>query len=86
MRNTLAIVESDKYGMQGRLLHIQEHPFEGQTNYAAIAALRCNFDVQVLRRVSAVHRKKRGEEMPQLDWLEPDEKCPTWAIALIGGT
>ena len=37
--------------MQGRLLTFQEHPFEVQTNYAGSCALRCNLDVQDLRRV-----------------------------------
>ena len=45
------IVQQTKHGMQGRLLLFQEHPFEVQTNYAASCALRCNFDVQDLRRV-----------------------------------
>ena len=43
------IVKQTKHGMQGRLF--QEHPFEVQSNYAGSAALRCNFDVQDLRRV-----------------------------------
>ena len=45
------IVKQTKHGMQGRLLLFQEHPFEVQSNYAGSAALRCNFDVQDLRRV-----------------------------------
>ena len=45
------IVKSTEHGMQGRLLTFQEHPFEVQTNYAGAGALRCNFDVQDLRRV-----------------------------------
>ena len=45
------IVQQAKHGMQGRLLLFQEHSFEVQANYAASCALRCNFDVQDLRRV-----------------------------------
>ena len=41
--------------MQGRLLMCQEHPFECQKNYAGIVTLRCNFDVQDLRRVLPEH-------------------------------
>ena len=51
--------------MQGRLLLLQEHPFEVQTNYAGAAALRCNFDVQDLRRV-----------LPESLWKQTDECLP----------
>ena len=44
---------------------MQEHPFEVQTNYAAAASLRCNFDAQDLRRV-----------LPQEHWLDNDDKLP----------
>ena len=50
MRNVLYIVKEKTHGMQGRLLLWQLHPFECQSNYAGTAALRCNFDVQDLRR------------------------------------
>ena len=48
LRNTLFVKETD-HGMQGRLLHIQEHPFECLSNYGGIAAIRCNPDVQKFR-------------------------------------
>ena len=51
LRAATVIVEDEKCGMQGRLLLIQEHPFECHTNYTATGVLRCNFDVQDLRRV-----------------------------------
>lgn len=41
--------------MQGRLLQLQEQPFEVQTHNSGAAALRCNFDVQDLRRVLPDH-------------------------------
>ena len=59
--------------MQGRLLQFQEHPFECKTNYAGSATLRCNFDVQDLRRV-----------LPEEYWLGDEEElphlgdCPGW--------
>ena len=53
LRNTLVVVDQTKYGMQGRIQLFQEHPFECQSNYAGLVALRCNLDVQDLRRVSA---------------------------------
>ena len=59
LRNSICIVQQSKIGIQGRLLPIQEHPFECQSNYAAVAALRCNFDMQDLRRV-----------LPATFWLE----------------
>ena len=58
-------MKSTKHGVQGRLFMIQEHPFEVQTNYAAAASLRCNFDVQDLRRV-----------LPEKLWKLDDERCP----------
>ena len=47
----MCIISQEKFGMQGRLLLFQEHPFECQSNYDALASLRCNFDMQDLRRV-----------------------------------
>ena len=63
LRNALYIVRQNKFGMQGRLLLFQEHPFECQSNYGALGALRCNLDMQDLRRV-----------YPADDWL--DEEPP----------
>ena len=61
LRNSICIVQQSKFGMQGRLLPIQEHPFECQSNYAAVAALRCNFDMQDLRRVLPATFSLEGE-------------------------
>ena len=58
LRNSIFVVKSTKHGMQGRLLMLQEHPFEVQTNYAGAASLRCNFDVQDFRRVLPDHMWK----------------------------
>ena len=67
LRNALFVVRQTIHGMQGRVLSFQEHPFECQSNYAAIAALRCNFDVQDLRRVlPEEHWLGEGEELPHL--------------------
>ena len=60
LRNTFAVVEQTKYGMQGRLSLIQEHPFECQGNYGALAVLRCNFDIQDLRRVSSLRTSEEA--------------------------
>ena len=49
LRNALFVVKQEKFGMQGRLLLWQEHPFECQSNYAALAALRCNFDMHTAK-------------------------------------
>ena len=65
LRSGLFIMRENKFGMQGRMLPFQEHPFECQSNYAALNALRCNFDMQDLRRV-----------LPEKDWLGIDEELP----------
>ena len=65
MRDAMLIVKEAYHGMQGRALHFQEHPFECQGNYAACAALRCNFDVQDLRHV-----------LPEERWLDRTENLP----------
>ena len=51
LRNALFVIKQCKYGMQGRLMMFQEHPFECPSNYAASVSLRYNFDVQDLRHV-----------------------------------
>ena len=66
LRNALFVVQADEYGMKGRILQLQEHPFECQSNYAAIAGMRCNFDAQDLRRVLA----------DRTLWLGPEEELP----------
>lgn len=65
LRNVMFVVKETEHGMQGRVLHFQEHPFEGQTNYAGLGAMRCNLDVQDLRRV-----------LPEDLWLENEESLP----------
>ena len=75
LRNALVIVGHAKHGTQGRILPLQEHPFEVQTNYAAASALRCNFDVQDLRRVLPVHLwKPEGLRLPSLPIDEARDK------------
>ena len=50
LRNVLFPVRDTQYGMQGRVLNFQPHPYECVTNHAGIAAFRSNLDVQDLRR------------------------------------
>ena len=66
LRNVFFIIKQTKFGMQGRALTFQEHPFECQSNYAGIAGMRCNLDVQDLRRVIQ-------EEL----WLDDADKLPS---------
>jgi len=73
LRNAVFVVQSSNHCMQGRLLMLQEHPFEVQTNYAGSAALRCNFDVQDLRRVLSEHLG-RTMSMPGACCSEEREK------------
>ena len=47
----MAICRETRYGMAGRLITLQTHPYECPTKYAALIAMRCNIDVQDLRRV-----------------------------------
>ena len=58
-------IRSTEYGMQGRLLGFQEHPFECSSNYASAAVMRCNLDVKDLRRV-----------LPEEHWLTDGEELP----------
>ena len=66
LRNALFVVKQTKHGMQGRILGFQEHPFECMSNYASATVMRCNLDVQDLRRV-----------LPEDAWLGEDEALPT---------
>ena len=67
LRNASLVVKQASHGMQGRVLNFQEHPFECQSNYAASAAMRCNFDAQDLRRVlPEEHWLAEGEDLPRL--------------------
>ena len=51
--------------MQGRVLHFPEHPIECQSNYAGVGSIRCNLDVQDLRRV-----------LPEDGWLQEGGSLP----------
>ena len=68
LRGCLAIIRDTNFGMVGRIVTFQDHPFECSTNYAALVAMRCNVDVQDLRRVVDHTLWMRAE-----DW-EPDSK------------
>ena len=66
----MAICRETKYGMAGRLITLQTHPYECPTNYAALIAMRCNIDFQDLRRVPP----------PKL-WMLPAEVEPEVDLA-----
>jgi hypothetical protein len=73
LRNVLFVIKQTKFGMEGRVMLFQEHPFECQSNYAGIGSVRCNLDVQDLRRVlSPAHWLEADQELPHLgprgDW------------------
>ena len=74
MRNALFVIKKASHGMQDRVLVFQEHPFECQSNYAALATLRSNFDAQDLRRV-----------LPEERWLEDGEEMPHIGARLESG-
>ena len=65
LRSCIAIVRETAYGMAGRILTFQDHPFECLTNYAAMVCMRCNVDVQDLRRT-----------LPPKLWLPDSELEP----------
>ena len=68
LRNSLFVIRQNKFGMEGRVMLFQEHPFECQSNYLGVAANRCNLDVQDLRRVlSPEYWMEAGEELPHLE-------------------
>ena len=75
LRACLAIVRETQYGMAGRILTLQMHPWECSTTYAGMVALRCNLDVQDLRRTLPPHMWMPSEELEpetteeQLQWL-----------------
>ena len=62
LRGCFAIFRDTRYGMAGRIITYQVHPWECATNYAALVAARCNVDVQDMRRV-----------LPPELWMSPDE-------------
>lgn len=63
LRACLAIVRETQYGMAGRILTFQMHPWECSTTYAGMVALRCNLDVQDLRRTLPPHMWMPSEEL-----------------------
>ena len=50
LRSCLAIIRETQWGMAGRILTFQMHPWECTTTYAGLVSMRCNLDVQDLRR------------------------------------
>ena len=75
LRNILFVIKEEEHGMQGRVLLFQEHPFECQSNYGALAFLRSNFDVQDL---VAFTLRESGSAMRRI--------FHTWAIDLAAAT
>ena len=65
LRNGLFVIKQSKFGMEGRVMLFQEHPFECQSNYAGIGAIRCNFDAQDMRRI-----------LPTERWLAEEDVLP----------
>jgi len=65
LRGCLAICRDTRFGMAGRVLTFQTQPWECPSNYAALLALRCNIDVQDMRRVP-----------PPWVWMLPEEVEP----------
>ena len=65
LRGCIGIFRDTRFGMAGRIITYQVHPWECSTNYAALVAMRCNVDVQDLRRV-----------LPPTMWMPADELEP----------
>jgi hypothetical protein len=65
LRACIGIFRDTRYGSAGRIITLQIHPYECVTNYIAMVAMRCNVDVQDLRRV-----------LPPELWMPPDELEP----------
>ena len=55
LRSIAHAVTDDEGGMLGRLERFQAQPFEGPTNYTGLVGVRCNLDLQDLRRVLTSH-------------------------------
>ncbi len=51
LRNVISIEIAADAGMRRRLYTFQRHPSEGPTNYVGLVCIRCNLDVQALRRL-----------------------------------
>ena len=65
LRGCIGIFRDTRFGMAGRIITFQMHPWECSTNYAALVAMRCNVDVQDLRRV-----------LPPTMWMPAEELEP----------
>ena len=65
LRGCIGIFRETDYGMAGRIITFQLHPWETSTAYAALVAMRCNVDVQDMRRV-----------LPPRLWMSPDDLEP----------
>ena len=81
LRNVIKIVSDDEGGMLGRILNFQEHPYEGPTNYTGLVCLRCNLDLQDLRRVLLMYAP---EQLPCVgdrpDWAWMNEGGVPWHL------
>ena len=51
LRGCIGIFRETQYGMAGRILTYQVNPNECPTHYASLVGMRCNVDVQDMRRV-----------------------------------
>ena len=60
--------------MAGRVLTFQLHPGECVTNYAALVSMRCNVDVQDLRRVLPPNLWMEREDLETNMLDEKDER------------
>ena len=76
LRNIIHIVNDDETGMLGRLEFFQEHPYEGPTNYTGLVSVRCNLDLQDLRRVLTLYAPS---ELPGIG------DRPDWSWMNAGG-
>ena len=76
LRNAVQIIMEDEGGMLGRVCTFQEHPYEGPTSYTGLVNVRCNLDLQDLRRVLV---KYAPEVMPCIG------DRPEWAWMNNGG-
>jgi len=80
LRGCLGIFCDTRFGMAGRIVTFQLHPGECATNYAALVAMRCNVDVQDLRRVLPPRMwMSEGEIEPEL----PEEQSDSYSGILF---
>ena len=86
LRGCVAVHRDTRYGMAGRVDLYQLHPWECPTNYAMLVAMRCNVDVQDLRRTLPPHmwlpRTELEQEAATLNEVnnkaERNETVPGW--------